>query len=76
MYKNIHELKEKDKITFSSPSDVWSLPAPSLPKPEEREFVVDSGAPMHMLCKERSKLSGTGHCSSIQKPNNGYHSQR
>ena len=30
----------------------WSLPAPSVIKPEEREFVVDSGTPMHMLSRK------------------------
>ena len=29
----------------------WCLPAPSTLKPEEREFVVDSGASMHMFSK-------------------------
>ena len=28
------------------------MPAPSSKKPEEREFVVDSRAPMHMLSKK------------------------
>ena len=42
--KNILKLKGKDNAAFLSP-----LPAPSFMKPEEREFVVDSGASMHML---------------------------
>ena len=42
--KNILKLKEKDKTAFFSPSEKWCLPAPSTLKPEEREFVVDSGA--------------------------------
>ena len=29
----------------------WCLPAPSTLKPEETEFVVDSGASMHMISK-------------------------
>ena len=41
--------QEKDKATFLSPSEVSSLPAPSITKPQEREFVVDSGASVHML---------------------------
>ena len=67
--------KKMDKATFHSISEVWSLPAPPSTKIEEREFVVDSRASMHMLSRERSELRGTGHCSSIQKPFNGYHSQ-
>ena len=45
-------LKEKHKTTFFSPSENWCLLAPSTTKPEEREFVVDSGASMHMISKK------------------------
>ena len=44
------ELKEKNRATFFSPSENRCLPASTL-KPEEREFVVDSGASMHMISK-------------------------
>ena len=50
--KNIYKLKEKDKATFYSPSEKWVLPAASIKEPEEREFVVDSGASMHMVSKK------------------------
>ena len=46
MDKSIPKLKEKDKATFFSPTEVWCLPAPSVIKPEAG---VDSGASMHML---------------------------
>ena len=46
------KLKEKHKTAFFSPSENWCLPAPSTLKPEEREFVVDSGASMHMISKK------------------------
>ena len=49
--KNIYKLKEKDKATFYSPVEEWVLPAASTKEPEEREFVVDSGASMHMVSK-------------------------
>ena len=39
--ENIYKLKEKDQVTFYSPAEEWVLP-----EPEEREFVVDSGASM------------------------------
>ena len=39
---------EKNKATFFSPSENRCLPASTL-KPEEGEFVVDSGASMHMI---------------------------
>ena len=48
--KSVLKLKEK-KATFFSPSENRCLPASTL-KPEEREFVVDSGASMHMISKK------------------------
>ena len=42
--KNIYKLKDNDKATFNSPAEEWVLPAASTKEPEEREFVVDSGA--------------------------------
>ena len=49
--KCVLKYKEHERATFSSPSENRSLPASNL-KPEEREFVVDSGAPMHMISKK------------------------
>ena len=49
--KCVLKLKEKNKATFFSPSENRCLPASSL-KPEEREFVVDSGVSMHMISKK------------------------
>ena len=48
----ILKLKEKHKTTFFTPSENWCLPSPSTIEPEEREFVVDSGASMHMISKK------------------------
>ena len=50
--KSVLNLKEKNKATFFSPAENRCLPAPSTLKPEEREFVVDSGASMHMISKK------------------------
>ena len=50
--KSILKLTEKNKTAFFSPSENWCVPAPSNLKPEEREFVVDSGASMHMISKK------------------------
>ena len=50
--KSILKLMEKNRIAFFSPSENRCLPAPSNLKPEEREFVVDSGASMHMISKK------------------------
>ena len=49
--KNILKLKEEHKTAFFSPSENRCLPASTL-KPEELEFVVDSGASMHMISKK------------------------
>ena len=50
--KNIFKLKEKDKATFYFPTEEWVLLAASTNEPEEREFVVDSGASMHMVSEK------------------------
>ena len=42
---------EQERATFFSPSENRCLPAATL-KLEEREFVVDSGASMHMISKK------------------------
>ena len=49
--KSVLKLKEKNTAAFFSPSENRCLPASNL-KPEEREFVVDSGASMHMISKK------------------------
>ena len=49
--KNVFKLKEHQRATFFSSPENRCLPASTL-KPEEREFVVDSGASMHMSSKK------------------------
>ena len=49
--KNVFKLKEHQRATFFSSPENRCLPASSL-EPEEREFVVDSGASMHMISKK------------------------
>ena len=51
MAKSVLNLKVHERATFFSPSENRCLPASSL-KLEEREFVVDSGASMHMISKK------------------------
>ena len=48
--KSVLKLWEKSKAQFFSSSENRCLLASTL-KPEEREFVVDSGASMHMISK-------------------------
>ena len=50
--KTFTSSKEKDKTTFSSPSEEWVLLVTSIKGLEEREFVVDSGANMHMVSRK------------------------
>ena len=49
--KRVFILKEHERATFFSPSENRCFPASTL-KLEEREFVVDSGASMHMISKK------------------------
>ena len=49
--KSVLQLKEHERATFFSPSANRCLPASTL-KPEERDFVVDSCASMHMISKK------------------------
>ena len=49
--KSVVKFKEQERATFFSPSENWCLPASNV-KPAEREFVVDSGASMHMISKK------------------------
>ena len=49
--KSVLKLKEHERATFFSPSENRCLPASTL-KSEEREFVVGSGASMHMTSKK------------------------
>ena len=51
--ENISKLKNSDKATFQSPFEARVIPAPTSKRPEEREFVVDSGASMHMMSKKQ-----------------------
>ena len=50
--ENIFKLKNSDKTTFYTPIEAQVMLAPTSTRPEEREFVVDSGASMHMISKK------------------------
>ena len=49
--QHIYKLEEEDKNTFYSPAEEWALLAAITKEPEESEFVVDSGASMHLVSK-------------------------
>ena len=61
---NVLKLKEHERATFLSPSENWCLPASTL-ELEEREFVVDSGASMHMISKKNFERWRNGHFDEI-----------
>ena len=44
--------KKRTKLPFFSPTNEWSLPAPSAIKLEERQLVVDFGASLHMWSRK------------------------
>ena len=52
--KSVYKLKNTDESTFYSPVEARATPAPTSKSPEERAFVVDSEASMHMLSKKDS----------------------
>ena len=50
--KKIYKLKEQDKPAFYFPAEEWVLQAASPNEPEEREFLVDSGASTHTVSEK------------------------
>ena len=52
--EEIYKLKKSDKTSFHTPTEK-GMSAPTSKRPEEREFVVDSGASMHI--KKKKELS-------------------
>ena len=50
--QNYSQAHKKDKAAFYFPAEEWVLPAASTKEPEEREFVVVSGANMHIVSKK------------------------
>ena len=47
--KSIYKLKNSDTTTLCDPIEAKGMPALTSTRPEEREFVVDSEAPVHMM---------------------------
>ena len=50
--KIMYKLKNSDTTTFYTSIEAKVMSAPTSTRPEEREFVVDSGASMHMMSKK------------------------
>ena len=75
--KNILKLKETDKATFFSPTSEWCLPAPSVIKLEEREFVADSGASINAYVEQEGpELCRVGNRNCLLKYDDGCCNQR
>ena len=50
--KNIYKLKHWEQATFYTPTEAKVMLEHTSKRPEEREFVVDSGASTHMMSKK------------------------
>ena len=72
--KSVLKLKEHERATFFSPSENRCLPASTL-KPEEREFVVDSGASMHMISKKDLSKAEMDNFDEIVQSYDGHNRQ-
>ena len=59
--ENIHKLKNSDRTVFYTPLEPEAMPAPTSTRAEKREFVVDSGASMHMMSRKRTRLRRDEH---------------
>ena len=65
--KNIYRFENSDQATFYVPGEVKGMSTPITAKrPEERTFVVDSRASIHMMSKKRIKLTRDGHSENVQ----------
>ena len=76
MEKYVHKLKDKHKATFYWPSEVWLVTASTIFEETGGKIICGEFQSINAhVEQERSDLSGTGDCSSIQNPYNGCHSQ-
>ena len=50
--KEVRKINKESKDTFFSPAEAWVMLAPYSRRPEERQFVMDSGASMHVVNKK------------------------
>ena len=57
-----NDAQNSDKTVFHVPGEVEAMLAPTSKRPEERKFVVDSGASMHMLSKKDLRRSRKRPC--------------
>ena len=68
--EKIYKLKNSHKATFYVPGEVKGMLTPIAPKrPEEREFVVDSGASKHMMSKKELSSEESWRVTRSRTPN-------
>ena len=65
--KEVHKLKQEAQDTLYSPAEACVMPAPSSTKPEERRFVIDSGASVHVLS---NKDPSSGELETLRRSRN------
>ena len=66
--KNIYKLKNSLTTMFYVPGGVKAMLAPTSKRPEEREFVVDSGASVHMVSKKELSSEEMGTVKRSRNP--------
>ena len=67
--KHVYKLKNSHKTMFYVPGEVKAMPPPTTSRrPEEREFVVDSGASMHMMSKKEISSEEMGTVERSRNP--------
>ena len=77
--ENVYKLKNADKTTFYTAIEATVMPTPTSKRQEERQFVVDSGASMHMTSKgdlssdELDTLRKSRHLSVVLTTNGEVH---
>ena len=74
--QNIYKRKEKDRAAFYFPAEEWVLLAASSKEPEEREFVVDSRASMHVVSMKNTFTLLGWRPWDIEESDNGDDGQR
>ena len=66
--KHIYKLKNSDKTMYYVPGEVKAMLAPTSKRPEEREFVLDSGALVHMMSKKELSSEEMGTVKRSRNP--------
>ena len=66
--KKITSSRIQTKLCFHVPGEVKAKQAPTSKRPEEREFVVDSGASMHMMSKKELSFEEMGTVKRSRNP--------